>query len=292
MFSNPNHIQELIRQSPCNHAGDMTLNAFNQLLREPGRQSESQGKVPELQAIDTLPIAVSGFLRHAELSTTLHSVRVAMMSRVGAEVMQIGSWQRNSIELSGLAHDLGKQIPEVNHIINNGRVLTATEREIVNKHAQYGFELLYDSHPYGETGLKNRLGDFLGNVALDVLFSHSHATNVEQRGLSKEYLDELVEKSIVSEHDADHHKASVSAQLVAVADVVDALLSSGPERSYRLERQMSENRPMEIDPKILPSVVAEIIDVPAIDLTKVVSTLVGQYDVVSRAAQRYTQSIR
>ena len=292
MFSNPSHIQELITQLPCNHAGVMSSNDFNQLLREPGRQSESQGFVPKLQAIHTLPVAVSDFLSSAELSTSLHSVRVAMMSRISAQVMQLGKWQQNSIELSGLAHDLGKQIPEVSHIINNGRALTAGEREIVNKHAQYGFELIYNSHPSGEAGLKNRLGTFMGNVALDVLFSHSHATDVEQRGLSKEYLDELIEKSIVSEHDAVHHKASVSAQLVAVADVVDALLSTGPERAYRSERRMIENRPMEIDPKVLPSVVAEIIDVPAIDITKVVSTLVGRYDAVSREAQRYLRSIR
>lgn len=292
MFSNPKHIQELIAQSPCNHVGDMSANAFDQLLREPGRQPEFQTSLPALQTIHTLPIAISGFLRHAEVSTTLHSVRVAMLSRIGAQVMQLGKWQQDRIELSGLAHDLGKQIPAVSQIINNGRALTAAEREIVNKHAQYGFELIYNSHPSGEAGLRSRVGDFMGHVALDVLFSHSHALYASQRGLSREYLDELIEKSIITEHDSDRHKANTSAQLLAVADVTDALLSTGPERAYRSERHLAENRPLEIDPKVLPSVIAEIIDVPAIDITKVVSTLVRQYDVVGREAKRYVGSIR
>jgi len=77
-----------------------------------------------------------------------------------------------------------------------------------------------------------------------------------------------------------------------LADVTDALLSTGLERAYRIQRLTAEGRPAELDPATLPEILGEIIDVPALNIEKIVPELTSRYLAVERQAEYYVRSLQ
>jgi len=277
---------------PCSHGESFDDKVIDRLLREPSNAFEIRQSSAELEIVHKLPRAVTGMLNASDRLTLLHSVRVSLMSRIGSRIMGLDDREHNRVELSGLTHDLGKQVPEISQLVLNGRLLNPTEKSVVNKHAHFGFEMLYDSRPSVELDLRKRLGDFMGHVALDVLFSHSFARSASHSGVTEEYLSGLLSRDIISEEDASKHVDKTSVQLVALADVTDALLSTGLERAYRIQRLTAEGRPAELDPATLPEILGEIIDVPALNIEKIVPELTSRYLAVERQAEYYVRSLQ
>jgi len=277
--------------SPCTHGENLDDKLIDRFLRESSNPLDKIQSSAQLEIIHRLPKSITEMLNASERSTLLHSVRVSLMSRIGSEIMGFDERHHDLVELSGLTHDLGKQMPEINQLVHNGRVLNQAEREVVNKHAHFGFEMLYDSRTSAELNLRKRLGNFMGHVALDVLFSHSLAKFSNQTGVTDEYLANIITQNVISPEDASKHIAKPTVQLVALADVTDALISTGLERAYRLQRLTSEGRPAELDPATLPDAVGEIIDVPALSIEKIVPELTSRYDAIEKKAEYYVRSL-
>ncbi len=226
------------------------------------------------------------FYTAGDTATLEHSIRVSMLAHIGAEVLGVDRACKEQVMASGLLHDVGKLNPSVSALIHNGRALTAQEREIVNRHARFGFEKLYENARTENVAVRERLGTFLSKVALDTLFSHANACIPVQRGIDGHQLRSLVENGVITESDATDHHKTAGVQILTLADVTDALLSSGPERAYRSSRLASEGKEMNELSAQLPILIRETVMTPDIDVVKYASRVLPQHQFISHRARK------
>jgi HD superfamily phosphodiesterase len=226
------------------------------------------------------------FVDRGDTATLEHSIRVSVLAGLCADFTGIDQSQKNLARTSGLLHDIGKLQPTVASLIHNGRSLTATERALVNRHARHGFDMLNARANKDASSLRARLGDYMAQVALDTLFSHSNARSPVERGIDQSQIHDLVEEGIITAQEAAKHHQSIRVQILTVADVTDALLSTGRERSYRSARFANEGRQITDNQTQLPKIINETVETPDIDVVRYASEILPLYTGISYSAHK------
>jgi two-component system response regulator RpfG len=137
---------------------------------------------------------------YRDYDTTMHLQRIALLSKAIAEAAGFSDEDANMIELSAPLHDLGKiGIPD--HILLKKGMLSADEKVIMRKHPIIGYEILRNSpSKYLQMGSEIALG---------------HHERYDGSG----YPYQLKGKQI-----------PFSARIVAIADVLNALISKRPHK--------------------------------------------------------------
>lgn len=160
-----------------------------------------QGKADETNRIqEEMIMSFAEITENKSEQTGKHVRRVAEYSRIIAEQMGLGEDRAKIIRLASTMHDIGKlMIPA--EILEKPARLTDEEFAVIKKHPGYGGELL-----------KNVEGDVMG-LAKTVALEH------HERPDGRGYPEGLQEEAL-----------SIEGQIVAVADVYDALTS---KRSYK-----------------------------------------------------------
>ena len=133
--------------------------------------------------------------------TYLHSVNVSVYSGLMGIMLRYPYDRLKNLILAGLLHDIGKQKIDIN-IINKPGPLDDEEREIINKHVLFGYEMLKNQEAIPSV------------VRVSVL---QHHENVDGSG----YLYGLKE-----------HEIYEFAKILHLCDVYDAMIS---KRSYKNE---------------------------------------------------------
>lgn len=146
-----------------------------------------------------------------------HSKRVARYAVQLAEGMGLSAKEVETIRLAARVHDLGK-IGVPDHVLRKPGPLTAEEWELMERHVQIGYDIL------------SRFADFKDCRQL-VLMHHERADGAG-------YPNALNEGS-----DPEGYRLLRGAQIIAVADALDAMTSDRPYRSaLTLDAAMSEFR--------------------------------------------------
>ncbi len=143
-------------------------------------------------------------------ATGTHIVRIGKLSRGIAEILGIGEPERTIIEAAAPMHDIGKiGIPDF--ILHKSGLLTDAERAIMNNHTVIGYEILKDSSsPFVQRGAE---------IAL------AHHEKFDGSGYP---------------HGLRGQDIPLSARIVAVADVYDALTSKRDYKAAWLPSQACE----------------------------------------------------
>ena len=138
-------------------------------------------------------------LKVSDEYTFKHSVDVAAGSIILAKYLGLGADNIRDIGTAGVLHDIGKsQIPI--EVLNKPGKLTEDERELVNLHPEYGYEMLKDS-------------DFISSVVRVSVLEHHE--NEDGSGYPNGY---------------DKKKIYLFAKIIHICDVYEAMLS---KRSYK-----------------------------------------------------------
>ena len=146
-------------------------------------------------------------LRHYHNSTYEHSLNVAIAAVTCGIGMGMNNKQLNELALTAMFHDIGKECIPL-EILDKPGPLTPEEREIINCHPEFGYEML-----------KHR-DEFPSTVRVSVLQHHENDDGSGYpRGLS-------------------HDEIYIYARIIHVADVFDALLA---KRSYKDEYSALES---------------------------------------------------
>lgn len=90
-------------------------------------------------------------LKQNDTYTITHSIGVAIISRWIGEVRGLDDFSLEALTLSGLLHDIGKcKVPK--HIIEKTGKLSDEEYQLIQKHTQFGYELIQraENLPYQE----------------------------------------------------------------------------------------------------------------------------------------------
>jgi two-component system, response regulator RpfG len=135
---------------------------------------------------------------YKDYDTAMHLQRMALYSKVIAEAAGFSEDDANMIELSSPLHDLGKiGIPD--HILLKEGALNADERKVMREHPIIGYEILQNSpSKYLQMG---------GEIAL------AHHERYDGSGYPYQLKGDQI---------------PLSARIVAIADVLDALTSKRP----------------------------------------------------------------
>lgn len=140
-------------------------------------------------------------LRHYHSSTYDHSLNVAIAAVTCGIGLELGNSQLRELALAALFHDIGKECIPL-EILDKAGPLTPEEREIINCHPEFGYEML-----------KERI-EFSSTVRVSILQHHENEDGSGYpRGLA-------------------HEDIYIYARIIHVADVFDALLS---KRAYKEE---------------------------------------------------------
>lgn len=138
-------------------------------------------------------------LRETDRYTLQHSVAVSIISMKIGQLLSMNDESLRRLTLAGMLHDIGKSRVPIN-ILNKPGPLSVAEREEMNKHPQYGYQVL-------------RAIDFEDHaVELAVL---QHHERLDGHGYPMHFPSEKL-------HDFS--------KIVAVADIFDAMTS---DRVYR-----------------------------------------------------------
>ena len=169
-------------------------------------------------------------IEYRDAGTSAYLVRMSHFASLIAEGMSLGDDEVRVVELAAPLHDLGKiAIPDA--ILLKRGPLDADEMATMRKHPQIGFELLCDS--------SNRL------IRTSALIALRHHERFDGSG----YPGGLVGRDI-----------PLQARIVAVADVLDALLSPRPYKdAWELPRALEylrEQRGLHFDPDCVDALLA------------------------------------
>lgn len=146
-----------------------------------------------------------------------HSKRVARYAVQLAESMGLPAKEVETIRLAARVHDLGK-IGVPDHVLRKPGPLTAEEWELMERHVQIGYDIL------------SRFADFRDCRELILL----HHERVDGTG----YPNTVNERG-----DPEAYRLLRGAQIIAVADSLDAMTSDRPYRSaLSLDEAMAEFR--------------------------------------------------
>nr|WP_320024510.1 HD domain-containing phosphohydrolase [uncultured Acetobacterium sp.] len=161
-----------------------------------------------------------------------HSIRTALLSICLAKELDIDKEEIYFIGLGGILHDIGKLfVPS--KILHKPCKLSATEFDVVKKHASMGFELLEDVRWLPQESL---------------LIVQSHHEKLDGSG----YPNRLVGNEI-----------HIFSRIVGVADVFDAITS---KRNYR--EMVNYNEALEIIKRETPHLLDKNIVMGLIDLVE------------------------
>ncbi|HEY0563013.1 MAG TPA: HD domain-containing phosphohydrolase [Methylophilus sp.] len=184
----------------------MTLEMKSNLLESLVKAATAEIRARERETL--MRLARVGEYRDYE--TSRHLVRMALYARVLAEASGFSDEEAETIELAAPLHDIGKVgIPD--NILLKAGPLDAQELAIMRKHPSIGFQVLEDSpSKYLQKGAE---------IAL------SHHERYDGSGYPKG----LVGKKI-----------PISARIVAIADVFDALTSKRPyKEAWSVEKAIA-----------------------------------------------------
>lgn len=156
--------------------------------------------IHELEGSNQLYLDLNKF-RTFDNYTYVHSVNVAILATlIGLQLGFCGTSLRD-LTLGAMLHDIGKRsIPS--EILNKPTSLTPSEFEIIKQHPAFGEEMLNNT---------NLSGEVLSGEVLSIIRHHHERWN------GKGYPDRI-----------QHNAIALNAQIVAVADVFDALVSDRP----------------------------------------------------------------
>ncbi len=205
-------IGTLLREAPDPVAGPSPERLLVKQLEE------------HLQQMRTATVcALNQMLDLKDLNTGVHSTRLAEWAMRVAEQLGVSEHQLRDIEVASILHDIGKVgVPDA--ILNKPGPLTPEEREVINKHSEYGWAIL-------------RMIPGFERASLFVLHHH-------ERLDGKGYPAKLTGEEI-----------PLGARIVAVVDAFDAMISN---RSYRQGmpveealRRMAADSGAQFDPRIV-----------------------------------------
>src|SRR3989442_11958930 len=96
----------------------------------------------QLQQMRTAAVcALNQMLDLKDLNTGVHSTRLAEWALRVAEQLGVSEQQFHDIEVAAILHDIGKVgVPDA--ILNKPGRLTPEEREVINKHSEYGWAIM------------------------------------------------------------------------------------------------------------------------------------------------------
>ncbi len=164
------------------------------------RTSQLAGAYERLQrALDEMVETMAIIVEVKDPYTAGHQKRVAKLATALAAEMGLSPQEQNSIRIACLLHDIGKiQVPA--EILSKGRSLTAMELNLVREHARSGYEILRGIH-------------FPFPVADTIL---QHHERMDGSGYPGGLRGEQIQ---------------LGARILAVADVVEAMVSHRPYRA-------------------------------------------------------------
>lgn len=164
--------------------------------------------------------------------TYLHSVAVCGLMISLARQMELPPEQHHEIGLAGLLHDIGKaRVPTM--LLDKPGAFTDEERDMVQHHTVWGFEMLIE----GQQNLE--AGERLSSLVLDVALHHHE--RIDGSG----YPDQKRGDDI-----------SVYARMAAICDMYDAMTSARVYKSAKSPAEVLEymaSTPGQVDPDILRS---------------------------------------
>ena len=128
------------------HAPEEQLHAVSELLKgsEPEQETAALDAAQQNQMIQVkLGIASSLFvaLRCKHPPSAAHCVRASMMCSAWAAYREMSNSQRDELEVAALLHDIGK-IGVPDYVLSSPGSLTESETMLMNRHHQYGIEIL------------------------------------------------------------------------------------------------------------------------------------------------------
>ncbi len=206
------------------------------------------GKAPEAQKIrQAVDEIINEILRSKEIIINLtdiwslkdhtfaHSVNVCILSLLIGLAVGYDQIQLKELGTGALLHDIGKaMIPEF--IVNSTKVFTAEEYQIIQRHVEFGFEILRRT--------KN-----ISFTTAQVAWQHHERYN------GKGYPRKLKGNDILE-----------FARVVAVADVYDALSADRPYRGRLLPHEVVEiirgSQGVDFDPEIAKELIRSIAPFP------------------------------
>lgn len=162
---------------------------------------------------------------YKDFDTAMHLQRMSLYSKVLAEAIGMTAYEAEIIELAAPLHDIGKiGIPD--HILLKKGPLSVDEMTTMRKHPQMGYEILQDSpSKYLQKG---------GEIAL------AHHEKFDGSGYPFGLMG---------------HDIPLSARIVAIADVFDALTSTRPyKKAWSMEHAfdyLNEQRGKHFDPELV-----------------------------------------
>lgn len=141
--------------------------------------------------------------------TFAHSANVCILSLLTGLALGYDQTKLKDLGTGALLHDVGKAIvPE--DIVNSKKVFSANEYELIQKHVDYGFDIL-------------RKTDNINIIVAHIAWQHHERFN------GSGYPRHLAGKDILE-----------FARVVAIADVYDALATDRPYRSRHLPHEVVE----------------------------------------------------
>ena len=162
---------------------------------------EKEKRIKELKEayIGILEI-LSKYLESADRYTQGHSIRVSHFAEDIAQVMRLKSDEIENIKTAALLHDIGKMEISMD-IVTKAAVLSSEEKELMDTHSEKGAKILAT------------VGSVLKD-AVPIVLSH-HKYYFEKKSSSPE----------------EREKIPLGAEIIAVADAYDAMISDRPYRA-------------------------------------------------------------
>src|SRR6056297_3856811 len=195
------------------------------------QKKEKQYKKLQLNLLENMIVSLSGLLEIHDEYTKNHSQKVADISKMIAQAMELPKENISQIYYAGLVHDIGKTlIPR--EIINKKGKLSKDEFEIIKKHPTHAYKAL----------VKSKELNHITNIVLQ------HHERIDGKGypLGLEGEDILIESRIIS-----------------IADAYDAMRSDRPYRKAltKMEafNELRKNSGKQFDKEIVSFAIGKVL---------------------------------
>jgi len=196
------------------------------------QKKEKQYKKLQLNLLENMIVSLSGLLEIHDEYTKNHSQKVADISKMIAQAMELPKENISQIYYAGLVHDIGKTlIPR--EIINKKGKLSKDEFEIIKKHPTHAYKAL----------VKSKELNHIANIVLQ------HHERIDGKGypLGLKADDILVESRILS-----------------IVDAYDAMTSHRPYRKKLTKeeaiQEIKSNIGKQFDRDIANIAIKEVLD--------------------------------
>lgn len=174
------------------------------------KKAEEELEKNRKETIESIIEVASEMLRSKDYYTADHQKRVAKLSSAIAKEMSLAEEKIELIKLASLVHDIGKIAIPSEILLKPGK-LSESEFNLVKEHTQIGYELLKNLKPPW---------DIISIVALE------HHERIDGSGYPRGLKNEEI---------------SLEAKIVAVSDVIEAMISHRPFRpALSLDKALEE----------------------------------------------------